>query len=55
MIPKKQRVKTKDIHIRITQDRQTKLHSICKATNKTITQIIEQHLEQLETQYNDIF
>ena len=48
-------IKRKDIHIRITQSRQDKLHKICKATNKTITQIIEQHLDEMEQRYREIF
>jgi len=49
------KAKTKDIHIRITEVRRAKLHKICMATNKTITQIIENHLDEMEQRYKEIF
>lgn len=55
MIPKRPKVKNKDLHIRISEDRQSKLHKICAVTNRTITQIIDEHLDQMEQQYKEIF
>jgi hypothetical protein len=50
-LPKREKIKNSDIHIRIAKSKHENLKKICYIKNITITEIIEQHINQLEEKY----